>query len=127
MYNFYKVSRLLDPRQLSCISHAIDNFKDLPPFIDLEELQIYEDYQDDLPTLFDCPAFWNAYKSRFPLLEQIANKVIWMLVTSVDAKHSFSQYKHLLNKQRKSLTLENTKQLTMLYYNGDLKKRFEDC
>ena len=76
---------------------------------------------------FNIPAFWNANKSRFPLLEQIANKVIWIPVTSVDIKRSFSQYKHLLNKQCESLTLKNTKQLIMLYYNGNLEKRFEDC
>ena len=50
-----------------------------------------------------------------------------MPVTSIDAEHSFSQYKHLLNKQCESLTFEITKQLIMLYYNGNLVKRFQDC
>ena len=50
-----------------------------------------------------------------------------MPVTSVDAEHSFSQYKHLLNKQCESLNPEKTKQFMMLYYNADLEKRFEDC
>ena len=50
-----------------------------------------------------------------------------MPVTSVDTECSISQYQHLLNKQYESLTPENTKQLTMLYYNGDLEKRFENC
>jgi len=82
----------------------------------LEEFQIYVNYQDDLPNPFNIP-----------LLEQIANKVIWMPVTSLDIERSFSQYKHLLNKQCESLTPENTKQLIMLYYNRNLEKRFEDC
>ena len=87
MYNFYKLSHLLDPRQLPCISHDIDSFaaiKDLQdPSTDLhKEFQIHENYQADLPNLFNIPAFWNANKSRFPLLEQITNKVIWMPVTS---------------------------------------------
>ena len=121
-----------DPRQLPCIIHDIDSFAAIKdsqdPSIDLlKEFQIYVSYQDDLPDPFNISAFWNANKSRFALLEEIANKVIWMPVTSVDAERSFSQYKHLLNKQHGSLTLENTKQLTMLYYNGDLEKRLEDC
>ena len=84
-------------------------------------------YQADQPNPFNIPAFWNANKSRSPLLEQIANKVIWMPVNSIDVEHSFSQYKDLLHKQCESLIPENSKQLTMLYYNGDLEKRFEDC
>ena len=46
-----------------------------------------------------------------------------MPVTSVDAERSFSQYKHLMNKQRENLTPENTKQFTMLYFNSDLEKK----
>ena len=89
MYNFYKALHLFDPRQLPCISHDIDSFvaiKDLQdPSTDLEEFQIYVNYQDDLPNPFDIPAFWNTNLSRFPLLGQIFNKFIWMPVTSIDA------------------------------------------
>ena len=126
VYNFYKVSHLFNPKQLPCISHNIDSFtaiKDLQdPSTDLlEEFQIHVNNPDNLPNLF------NANKSRILLLKQIANKVIEMPVTSINAECSFSQYKNLLNKHHKSLTPENTKQLTMLYYNGDLEKQFEDC
>ena len=93
----------------------------------LEEFQIYVNYQNALPNPFNIPAFWNTNKNLSPLQEQIANKILWMPVTSIDVEHSFSQYKHLLNKQCESLTPENTKQLTMLYYNEDLEKRFENC
>ena len=117
MYNFYKAFRQFDPRQLSCISHDIDSFsaiKDLQdPSNDLE-FQIYVNYQDDLPNPFNILALWNTNKSRFPLLDQSANKVLWMPVTGIDAKPLFSQYKHLLNKQCESLTPENTKTLKML-------------
>ena len=94
-YNFYKASCLFDPRQLSCISHDIDSFVAIKDSQDpstdlLKEFQIHVNYQDDPTNLFNIPTFWNAKKSRFPLLEQIANKVIWMPVTSVEAKHSFS-------------------------------------
>ena len=96
------------------------------PFTErLEEFQVYMNYQDDQPNLFNIQAFWNANKSRFPLLEQTANKVIWMPVTGIDAECLFSWYKLLINKHG-SFTPENTKQHTMLYYNGDLEKRCED-
>ena len=132
MYNFYKAARIFDPIQLPCITHDIDSFAAIKDFQDpstklVEGFQIYVNYKDDLPNPFNIPAFWNANKSRFPLLQQIANKVIWMPVTSIDVECSFSQYKHLMNKQRENLTFENTKQFTMLYFNGDLEKRFNDC
>ena len=128
MYNFYKAARIFDPRQLPCITHDIDSFAVIKDFQDpstelLEEFQKYVNYKDDLSNPFNIPAFWNANKSRFPLLQQIANKVIWMPVTSVDVERSFSQYKHLMNKQRENQTPKNTKQFTMLYFNGDLEKK----
>ena len=65
---------------------TLDSLDWQDPSTDLEEFQIYVNYQDDLPNLF-----WNAKKSRFPFLEEIAYKVIWMPLTSIDAEHSFSQ------------------------------------
>ena len=61
---------------------------------------------------------------RFPLLAAIASEMIWMPVTSVEAERSFSNYKHIHNDRRESLTQENTKRLMMLYYNGDVEGRF---
>ena len=96
MYNFYKAARIFDPRQLPCITHDIDSFAVIKDFQDpstepVEEFQIYVNYKDDLPDPFNIPTFWNANKSTFPLPLQIANKVIWMLITSVVVERSFSQ------------------------------------
>ena len=123
MYNFYKAAHIFDPRQLPCISHDIDSFAAIKDFQDpstelVEEFQIYVNYKDDSRNPFNILAFWNTNKSRFPLLQQIANKVIWMPVTCVDVERSFSQNKYLINKCE-NLTPENTKQFTMLYFNGD--------
>ena len=103
VYNFYKASCLFDPRQLPCISLDIDSFAAIKDLQDsstdlFEEFQIHVNSQDEVPNPFNIPAFWNANKNRFPLHGQIANKVLWMPVTSVDAECSLSQYKHLLNK-----------------------------
>ena len=74
VYNFYKVARIFDPRQLPCITPDIDSLAAIKDFQDpstelLEEFQIYVNYKDDLPNHFNIPAFWNANKSRFPLLQ----------------------------------------------------------
>ena len=61
---------------------------------------------------------------RFPLLSKIAVYYIWMSVTSVDVERSFSEYKHLLNDKRERLTEKNTRQLMILYYNGDIEHHF---
>ena len=58
---------------------------------------------------------------RFPNLATIASLMIWMPITSIDVERSFSQYKHILNDRRESLTEENTKRMVMLYYNGDIE------
>jgi len=47
-----------------------------------------------------------------------------MPVTSVEVERSFSNYKHLLNDEKESLTEENTCRLMILYYNGDIEYRF---
>ena len=50
-------------------------------------------------------------QDRFPVLVSIAIDAIRTPVTSVDVERSFSQYKHLLNGRRESVTEENTKRL----------------
>ena len=84
-------------------------------------------YQEGVvPSSVDIPSFWGSEstRGRFPLLSAIASEAIWMPVASVDVERSFSQYKHLLNDRRESLTEENTKRLVMLYHNGDIEGRF---
>ena len=52
----------------------------------------------------------------------IANKVIWVLVTSIDAECSVSQYEYLLNRQHESLTPSNFQCcITMEILKRDLK------
>jgi hypothetical protein len=83
-------------------------------------------YARNLPQPFITAGFWqsSAITTRYPELAKVANKLIWTPVASVDVERSFSQYKHLLNDRREGLSEENTRQLVMLYYNGDLEGRF---
>ena len=130
-YDYYKAARIFDPQQLPCLTHDIEEYGRgmsalANPSVELmEEWLIYTKYrQDYLPNLVQLPSFWGSMRGRFPLLSHIALDAIWMPVTSVDVERSFSQYKHLLNERRESLTDENTRRLMMLYYNGDIEQRF---
>jgi hypothetical protein len=129
-YLFYKAARIFDPRQLPTISHNISDYSVIKGFENpspelLEKFLIYcRSPIDSLPNPLVLNDYWASVNGRFPLLSSIARGAIWMPVTSVDVKRSFSQYKHLLNDRREGLTEENTKCLLMLYYNGDVEGRF---
>lgn len=132
---YYKAGRVFDPRLLPTVSHAIAEYTEIPqlesPSQELrEEWEIYTRSNiDDIPSTseggLDLTSYWKGNSSRFPSLAEIAREVLWMPVASVDVERSFSQYKHLLNDHRHSLSESNTKQLIMLYFNGDIESRFE--
>ena len=73
----------------------------------------------------DIVAYWQGMMNRAPGIAAIVKVYIYFPVSSVDAERSFSQYKHLINDRRTSLTEENTKQLTMLYFNKELSGRWD--
>ena len=129
VYMYYKVVRVFDPRQLPTLAKDIGDYcavkalQDPSPEL-LEEWLIYTQYRDDLPDPLSISDFWEGMKTRFPILSAIAADAIWMPVVSVDIERSFSQYKHILNDRRESLTEQNTKRLVMLYFNGDIEERF---
>ena len=125
----YKAVRVFDPRQLPTLGNNIEEYGAIKALQDplpelLEEWLIYTQYRDELPSPFSIPAFWKGMKDRFPHLSTIGAAAIWMPVASVDVERSFSQYKHILNDRRESLTEQNTKRLVMLYFNGDIEGRF---
>ena len=125
----YKAARIFDPRQIPSLSHNIEDYSAIaglqsPSSALLDEWLIYTLYKpEDIPEPLDLPAFWESLSHRFPNLATVAKDVLWFPVASVDVERSFSQYKHLLNDRRESLSEANTKQLVMLYYNGDLEHR----
>ena len=126
--NHYKAVRVFDPRLLGSFSHDIEHYRTIPelaaPSNELaHEFQMYCLY-NDVPDPLDLCSFWKSMSHRFPLLAQVARKSIWMPVSSVDVERSFSEYKHILNDRREALTELNTKQLVMLYHNGDIEGRF---
>ena len=128
-YDFYKAARIFDTRQLPTLGCDIGNYGAVTalanPSTQLsEEWLIYTRWSDALPNPFNILDFWKGVSERFPALSSIAVDALWMPVTSVDVERSFSQYKHILNERRESLTEENTKRLLMLYFNGDIEGRF---
>ena len=129
-YAYYKAVRIFDPRQLPSLPRNVEDYSAIKALQEpspelLEEWLIYTQFRDDLPSPLSIPNFWENMKFRFPNLSAIALDAIWMPVASVDIEHSFSQYKHILNDRRESLTEQNTKRLVMLYFNGDIEGRFK--
>ena len=130
-YAYYKAVCIFDPRQLTIVEHDIADYQAIPglqcPSTELhEEWLIYMQLPpSSVATSTTIPAFWKGMTERYPLLSAIAMDAIWMPVASVDCERSFSQYKHILNDRRVSLTEENTKRLLMLYHNGDIEGRFK--
>ena len=130
VYALYKALRLFDPRQLPTLSHDIKDYSAIselanPSAALLDEFLIYVHFKgEEIPTPFTVSSFWKANTNRFPHLASVASTAIWMPVASVDVERSFSIYKHILNDRREKLTPENTKYLSMMYFNGDLEQRF---
>lgn len=129
---YYKAARIFDPRQLAMLPTrkitdygAVHQLNAPTPAL-LEEWEMYSNLPaGDIPAEpVNLVLFWESMKCRFPNLSKIAADSLWMPVSSVDVERSFSLYKHILNDRRESLSPENTKKLIMLYYNGDIEKRF---
>ncbi|XP_072178106.1 uncharacterized protein [Diadema setosum] len=127
---FYKAARIFDPRQLGSISLDIGDYQRIPGLSNLEpavveEWSMYTRLKaKEIPVPLDLQRFWESMSSRYPHLARIAKDAIWMPVSSVDVERSFSQYKHILTDKREKLTPENTRMMTMLYYNADTEHQF---
>ena len=126
----YKAARIFDPRQLPSLTHDIAHYEAIPGLKNpsptlVDEWLVYVQYKtEDIPEPLHLASFWQSLGlARFPNLAAVAKDVLWFPVASVDVERSFSQYKHILNDRRESLSEANTKQLVMLYYNGDLERR----
>lgn len=128
VYPFYKAARCFDPEQLPVISHDLADYSavtKLASSVSTTEMKnewvLYMQIPaKDLPETLNLEAYWYGMKTRFPIMSAIAKYVIWMPTTSVDVERSFSQYKHLLDDRRESLTEANTRKLMILYSNGDI-------
>jgi hypothetical protein len=126
---YYKAVRVFDPKQLPTLGHSLNDYSELP-FLKTPsgatkaEWDIYTSMEHSyLPEVKDLGSYWSSMSSRFPNLSKSALEAIWMPVSSVDVERSFSQYKHVMNDRRQNLTAEHTRQLSMLYFNGDCEGR----
>ena len=125
--DYYRLCRVFNPRQVSMITNDITKYKTLRglqnPSKSLQaEWDIYMTAaKEELPEEFDLAKFWQGLCLWIPTLGKIATEHIWTKVTSVDAKQSFSKYKHMLDDRRESLTEKHTKELLILYFNGNVE------
>ena len=92
------------------LAHDISDYSAIPSLKDpssalLEKWLIYVQYScDDLWSPFRVNEFWKGVHACFPNLTAIAMQTLWTPVASVDVERSYSQYKHILNDRRESLT-----------------------
>lgn len=127
----YKQVRVFDPRQAPAMEKRIESYMALKPLVnpppDLsEEWTAYHHCvsKETLPTSKELHDYWKGMSARFPKVAELAVPFIYFPVSSVDTERSFSKYKTLLTDKRESLTEENTKRLTIMYFNGDVCHRW---
>lgn len=66
---------------------------------------------------FDLEKYWKDKLYTLPVLSKIALVYIWIPVSAADVERSFSNYKHILDDRRRSLTEKNIARLNFLYFN----------
>ena len=68
--------------------------------------------------------WWQAQSVRMPILTSLALKYVFFPWSSVEVERSFSAYGNVFGDKRRNLTDKNTRDLVMLYFNGDVEGRF---
>ena len=113
--------QILDPAQKLSLPTEVSIYSTIPGLaVDetpslLAEWDIYNtavlDLHGEVP--IDLHGFWISTKSHTPRLANIALKYLALPVNSVDVERSFSVYNNVVSDKRHSLTLENTKMLSV--------------
>ena len=71
----------------------------------------------------DVVEFWAAAPARWAALAEVAQRAIWLPVSSAAVERSFSVYKRVISDHRLSFTEQNTRMWVMLVHNGDIGRR----
>ena len=123
---FFKVARIIDPRQMPSLPRDISRFSAIhglnsPSPRLLSEWAIYRNIkQHELPDPIVLQEFWEGMKIRLPFPAEIALSVLQVPASSAEAERSFTDYGNILTDKRHNLSDENMKMLSMLYHNKDL-------
>lgn len=107
-YDYYKVVRIFDPRQLPCLCEEFLLWR-----VDLHSswgmADIYAVSRRVPANLSRAFIILGEHERTIPQLSVIASDAIWVPVSPANVECSFSQYKHLLNDRWESLTEDNTR------------------
>lgn len=129
----YNRVRLFDPRLVHTVSGNIADYVvlGLTPGMEEEFLAYRNVARNDLPAVpageaFDIVGYWRGMAGRLPRLSAVAKQYMYFPVSSVDTERSFSKYKNLVTNKRENLTDENTKQLVIVSFNGDVTGRWDN-
>ncbi|KAG2471300.1 PK3CG kinase, partial [Polypterus senegalus] len=118
--DLFRSVRIFDPRQLPLL---LKNFADHAPSVPTimaaaDEWQAYLDIASREVIPADITAFWHALEDRLPRLTALTKVYIALLISSVDVEHSFSKYESVLSPLRYSLSQENLRVYSAVFFNN---------
>ena len=133
--HIFKQARVFDPRLVGTLSDDVCDYSAVGlTNVMSDDFNTYRQAaMSDLPRQaegegdgFDLVAYWRGMEVRVPDIAAAAHRYMFFPVSSVDTERSFSQYKNLVTDKRENLTEENTKQLVIMNFNGDVVGRWEN-
>ena len=131
--DIYKQARIFDPRRVGTLSDEVGDFGAVGLTDAMrDDFNTYRQAAlTDLPRQaegadFDLAAYWRGMEDRTEEIAAAAQTYMYFPVSSVDTERSFSKYKNLVTDKRENLTEENTKQLVIMNFNGDVSGRWAD-
>lgn len=118
--DLFKSVRIFDPRQLPLLSKTFaDHAQSVPTMMAAtDEWQTYLDIASREIIPDDITAFWRALEERLPRLAALAKVYIALPISSVDVERSFSKYGSVLSPLRQSLTQENLRAYSAVFFNN---------
>jgi len=68
--------------------------------------------------------FWKYYGKNWPNLANVAFRTLSIPVSNAASERSFSKYNDVVSYKRTNLSNDSARVLAMMYFNGDVEKRF---
>ena len=122
--SLFKAIQCFDPRfiQSNTAYHNMENYRIIKEFqfptdTLIQEWAIYCGFNESIEEFKDLDIYWRCKSSLLPELSSLALTYIWLPVSGMDIKCSFSSYKSILSDRRVALKEDSIKMLNFLYFN----------
>jgi hypothetical protein len=124
-FNFFEACRVFDPSQKSSCSKLMSDY--VFHFKEFTESQaLYKEMETYLASEnvhyeseFDIEDFWENMSHSFPNLSCFVNVILTIPISQALVERSFSIYRKILTPECESLTTENVKMRTCIYFNSN--------